>query len=170
MRTLYIEYERDRSVGLDHGCARVTHCVTVRRRNFSHYCRPLRQYDVSLTCTEHREALTARGQHTAYTNKRLQCKDEVHISPLNKQGGFVTSQQQMGGLKRFPLSSVISAPVVQTLRSATVSQTDTHTHTHTHTFLDCGSDVESKIMKKKSKANFFKQRGLGLSVQNMFQC
>ena len=39
---------------------------------------------VSMTCTEYREALTARGQHTAYTNKRLQCKDEVHSSPLNK--------------------------------------------------------------------------------------
>ena len=41
-------------------------------------------YYVSMTCTEHREALTSRGQHTAYTNKRLQCKDEVHSSPLNQ--------------------------------------------------------------------------------------
>ena len=32
--------------GLEHGCARVAHCVTARGRNFSHYCRPLRQYDV----------------------------------------------------------------------------------------------------------------------------
>ena len=31
---------------LEHGCARVAHCVTARCRNFSHYCRPLRQYDV----------------------------------------------------------------------------------------------------------------------------
>ena len=30
---------------LDHGCARVAHCVTARWRNFSHFCRPLRQYD-----------------------------------------------------------------------------------------------------------------------------
>ena len=28
-----------------HGCARVAHYVTARCRNFSHYCRPLRQYD-----------------------------------------------------------------------------------------------------------------------------
>ena len=33
---------------LGHGCARVAHCVTARWRNFSHYCRPLRHYDVWL--------------------------------------------------------------------------------------------------------------------------
>ena len=70
--------------GLGHGCARVAHCVIARWRNFSHYCRPLHQYDVRFTCTEHREALTTSGQHAAYTNKHLQCKDEVHSSPLNK--------------------------------------------------------------------------------------
>ena len=43
-----------------------------------------------------------RRQHTVYTNKSLQCKGEVHSSPLNKQGGFVTLQQWMGDLKRFP--------------------------------------------------------------------
>ena len=32
-------------------------------------------------------------------------------------------------------------------------QTDRQTHTHKHTFLDCGSDVEWKIIKK-SKSNF----------------
>ena len=31
---------------LTHGCAKVAHCVPARWRNFSHYCRPLRQYDV----------------------------------------------------------------------------------------------------------------------------
>ena len=30
--------------GLEHGCARVAHCVTARWRNFSHYCR-LRLYN-----------------------------------------------------------------------------------------------------------------------------
>ena len=44
---------------LMHGCARVAHCVIARWRNFSHYCRPLRLYDVWVTCSEHREALTA---------------------------------------------------------------------------------------------------------------
>ena len=43
-----------------------------------------------------------RRQHTAYTNKSLQCKGEVHSSPLSKLGSFVTSQQWMGDLKRFP--------------------------------------------------------------------
>ena len=49
---------------LDHGCARVAHCVTARWRNFSHYCCPLRQYDVWFTCSEHREALA--GAPTAH--------------------------------------------------------------------------------------------------------
>ena len=31
---------------LNHGCAKVAHCVPARWRNFSHYCRRLRQYDV----------------------------------------------------------------------------------------------------------------------------
>ena len=31
---------------VEHGCARVAHCVTARWRNFSHYCCPLCQYDV----------------------------------------------------------------------------------------------------------------------------
>ena len=56
---------------LTHGCARVAHCVTARWRNFSHYCRPLRQHEVWLTCSEHREALP--GAPTAhdlqYTNQ-----------------------------------------------------------------------------------------------------
>ena len=45
--------------GLYHGCARVAHCVTALWRNFSHYHRSLRQYDIWFTCSEHREALTA---------------------------------------------------------------------------------------------------------------
>ena len=46
-------------VHLDHGCAKVAHCVTARLHNFSHYRRPLRQYDVGFMCSEHRDALTA---------------------------------------------------------------------------------------------------------------
>ena len=55
------------SVRLHHGCTRVAHCVTAQWRNFSHYCRPLSQYDVWFTCSEHREALagalTAQSLH-----------------------------------------------------------------------------------------------------------
>ena len=60
--------------GLQHGCAKVAHCVPARWRNFSHYCRPLRQYDVWITCSEHREALTAAP--TA---------DGVHIQAIRVQ-------------------------------------------------------------------------------------
>ena len=80
---------------LKHGCARVTHCVTARWRNFSHYCRPLRHYDVWFTCSDNREALQPRRQQTVYTNKRLEFATEG--------GGrlrFVTAVD--GGLKRFP--------------------------------------------------------------------
>ena len=62
-----------KDIGLEHGYARMAHCVTARRRNISHYCRLLRQYDVRLTCSEHREALTAAPrQYSVYTDKRLQ--------------------------------------------------------------------------------------------------
>ena len=111
-RTLGIEFEWDWSVGLDHGCARVAHCVTARWRNFSHYCCPLRQYDVWFTCSEHREALL--GAPTAHG---------VHKQEVTVQGGstlFATEQVGRlryvtavdGGLEAFPLSIVICAPVV----------------------------------------------------------
>ena len=53
---------------LAHGCARVAHCVTARWRKFSHYCRPLRHYDVWFACSDNREALQPRRQQTVYTN------------------------------------------------------------------------------------------------------
>ena len=56
---------------LTHGCAREAHCVTARWRNFSHYCRPLRQYDVWFTCSQHREALTAAPTSTRCTQARV---------------------------------------------------------------------------------------------------
>ena len=96
---------------LVHGCAWVAHCVTARWRNFSHYCRPLRQYDVWFTCSEHREALP--GAPTAHG---------VHKQEFTVQGGstwlateqvgrlrYVTAVD--GGLEAFPLSIVICAPV-----------------------------------------------------------
>ena len=61
---------------LEHGCARMAHCATAGWRNFSHYCCPLQQYDVWVTCSEHREALT--GAPTAH---------DVHKQELTVQGG-----------------------------------------------------------------------------------
>ena len=80
---------------LVHGCARVAHCVTAGCRNLSHYCRPLRQYDVWFTCFEHREALTARRQHTVYRSKRLKFATEQVVKLR-----YVTALE--GRLKRFP--------------------------------------------------------------------
>ena len=60
---------------LYHGRAKVAHCVTGRWRNFSHYCRPICQYDVvfwaqrstarcavSTRCTQTR-VYSARGKY-----------------------------------------------------------------------------------------------------------
>ena len=96
---------------LGHGCSRVAHCVTARWRNFSHYCPPPRQYDVWVTCSEHRGALIAAP-----------AAHGVHKQALTVQGWstqFATKQVGRvryvtavdGGLKRFSLCSVISAPV-----------------------------------------------------------
>ena len=100
--------------GLVHGCAIVAHCVTARWRNFSHYYRPLRQYDVWFTCFEHREALPGAltGHGVQYTNKSLQWKGEIVLH--SEQVGrllYVTAVD--GELEAFPLSIVICAPVVK---------------------------------------------------------
>ena len=57
-----------------------------------------------------------RRQNTVYTNKSLQCKGEVYSSPLNKQGGYVTSQQWMWDLKRFPAVSWFAHPCTRVLQ------------------------------------------------------
>ena len=72
--------EQCRPNGLAHGRARVAHCVTGRWRNVSHYCRPLHLIYVFWA----QKHCPVRRQHTVYTNKSLQCKWEVHSSPLNK--------------------------------------------------------------------------------------
>ena len=65
---------------LGHGCAKVAHCVTARWRNFSHYCRPLRQCDVFWA-----QRSADRGTDSRqYTNKRFECKGQVYSSPLSK--------------------------------------------------------------------------------------
>ena len=99
-----------RSILLTHGCAKVAHCVTARWRNFSHYCRPRRQYDVWVTCSEHRETLTAAPTSHG-----------VHKQALTVQGWstqFATKQVGRvryvtavdGGLKRFSLVAWFAHP------------------------------------------------------------
>ena len=81
--------------GLCHGCARVTHCVTARWRNFSHYCRPLRHCDVWLRVLITEKHWQPRRQHTVYRNKLLEFATE-QVGKLR----YVTAVA--GGLKRFP--------------------------------------------------------------------
>ena len=80
---------------LEHGCARVAHCVTARWRNFSHYCRPLRHYDVWLRVLITEKHWQPRRQHTVYRNKRLEFAAE-------QEGKFCYVTAVDGGLKRFP--------------------------------------------------------------------
>ena len=82
---------------LNHGCAKVAHCV------------PLGDV-TSPTTVAHNDVFWAQRSTDRRADKRLECKGEVHSSPLSKEGGFVTSQQWMGE-EAFPLSSVICAPV-----------------------------------------------------------
>ena len=91
--------------GLTHGCARVAHCFTARWRNLSHYCRPLRQYDVWFTCSDNREAPTAEPkahsvQKQAFRVHHWTSKE----ASLRHSSGW--------GTEAFPLSSVICALVV----------------------------------------------------------
>ena len=101
------------SIPLEHGCAKVSHCVTVgdvtSPTSAVHY--------VSMTCSEHREALT--GAPTEHG---------VHKLEFTVQGGsaqFATEQVGRlqyvtavdGGLEAFPVSIVICAPVLQSLLS-----------------------------------------------------
>ena len=90
---------------LVHGCARVAHCVTARWRNFSHYSRPLRQYDVWFTCYDNREALTAAP--TAHSVQKQAFRVDHWTSreaSLRHSSGW--------GTEALSLSSVICAPVL----------------------------------------------------------
>ena len=90
---------------IGHGCARVAHCAIARWRNYSHYCCPLRQYDVWVTYSEHREALA--GAPTAHN---------VHKQEFTVQGGEQVGRLRCvtavdGGIEAFPFSIVICAPM-----------------------------------------------------------
>ena len=96
---------------LYHGCAKVAHCVPARWRNFSHYCRPLRQYDVfwAQRSTD-RRTNSRRCTHTSDYSVRVKYIVRHWASreaSLCHNSGW--------GTEAFPLSSVICAPVVYTL-------------------------------------------------------
>ena len=99
---------------LYHGCARVAHCVTARWRNISHYCRPLRQYDVWITCSEHREALTAAPTTHVVHKVALTVQGRSTQFATEQVGRVCYVTTVDGGLKRLSLCSVICAPVLYT--------------------------------------------------------
>ena len=57
---------------IEHGCARVAHCVTARWRNYSHYCHSLRHYDVWLRVLITEKHWQPRRQHTVHSGSDTQ--------------------------------------------------------------------------------------------------
>ena len=98
-------------VSLNHGCARVPHCVTARWRNFSHYCRPLRHYDVWLRVPISEKHWQRRRQHTVYRNKSLEFATE-QVGKLC----YVTTVD--GGLKSFPWVAWFEHPCIKSLNGS----------------------------------------------------
>ena len=146
-RTLDIEFEVDRSIGLGHGRARVAHCVTRRWRNVSHYCRPLGLIYVfwaqrsTARCADSTRCIQTR----VYSARRKyivrhRTSREASLRHCSGWGTWSVSPQYRD-LRTRGLGSTIGD-----------GQTDRHTHTHRHFFwntcLDCGSDVEAKMIKK----------------------
>ena len=87
--------------------ARVAQCVTAGWRIFSHYCRPLRQYDVfwAQRSTDRRADSTRCTQTSVYSarTKYLVRHWTSREVSLRHSSGW--------GTEAFPLSSVICAPV-----------------------------------------------------------
>ena len=77
--TLDVARERDWSVGLGHGCARVAHCVNARWRNFSHCCSHYVSMTSDLRVLSTEKHWPVRRQHTMYTNKSSQCRGKYIV-------------------------------------------------------------------------------------------
>ena len=145
---------------LYHGCATVAHCVTAWWRNFSHYCLPLRQYDVWFTCSEYREELP--GAPTAHG---------VHKQEFTVQGGstyFATEEVGRlryvtavdGRLEAFPLSIVICAPVCYTLDWKEIKLLFTHSYRSlcVHYSVAAARDLETR--KLTSNVIFLRKKNM----------
>ena len=87
----------------------MAHCVTSKWRNISHYCRPLRQYDVWFPCPDNREALTAAPTAHSVLKQAFRVHHWTSSeASLRHSSGWRT--------EAFPLSSVICAPVIYTVK------------------------------------------------------
>ena len=69
---------------------------------------------VIMTYSEHRDALTAAPTADCVHKQAIRVKGEVHSSPLSKSGASLRNSSGWG-TEAFPLSSVIYAPMPQTL-------------------------------------------------------
>ena len=98
---------------LDHGCAKVAHCVTTRWRNFSNYYRPVRQYDVFWA-----QGSTDRGADSRRCTQTSDYSARVKYIVRHWASREASLRHSSGwGTEVFPLSSVICAPVPYTLHS-----------------------------------------------------
>ena len=91
-------------INLEHGRARVAHCVTGRWRNVSHYCRPLRLIYVfwaqRSTCSVHR-------QHTVYANS---VREKYIVRHWSSREASFRHKSEWGNWKRFPAISWFAHP------------------------------------------------------------
>ena len=110
---------------LGHGCARVAHCVTARWRNFSHYCRPLRHYDVWLHVLITEKHWQPCRQHTVYRNKRL----EFATEQVGKLRYFTAVE---GGLKRIPWVAWFAHPCFRVCSNCKLQHTKLLMHGSRH--------------------------------------
>ena len=149
-RTPDIEFERDRLICLGHGCA--NHATEGKC-----FCPPIHCCDQ----TKPPYLLSGKLCSSPLHSNRLfvytvccrcggQCFSVLrtrHTDVVGDSSGrsYVTEQWH-----NVPLSRNLCL-------GSTIGDRQTHTHTHTHifskTFFDCGSDVQSKIIKKY-KSNF----------------
>ena len=93
---------------LEHGCAKVTRCVTARWRNFSHYCSSLRQYDVFWA-----QRSTDRGADSRRCTQTSDWSPRAKYIVRHWASREASLRHSSGwGTEAFPLSSVICAPVL----------------------------------------------------------
>ena len=88
---------------LDHGRARVAHCVTGRWRNVSHYCSTTS--DLCVLSTE--KHCSVRRQHTVYANS---ARGKYIVRHWSSRETSLRHSSGWGNLKRFPSVSWFAHP------------------------------------------------------------
>ena len=96
-----------RIIQLDHGFARVAHCATPGWRNFSHYCCPLRQFDVFWA----QRSTDRCADRTRCTQTRVYiARGKCIVRHCTSREDTLRHSSGWGDLKRFPTVSWFAHP------------------------------------------------------------